>query len=265
MLYSCFAKLYGQDLGNDMHRKHYALTAYSRNWMNSKSLSGNPAILSQLSQGGLAVNASRPYLISALNHVGITGNVKTNSGGIGLDVNYGGFQGYNELKAGFAYGRKVGENLDLGLQVNINHISISSYGATSNFSVEAGTTWHLSDQFQTGVKITNPVFSKNDLKQVVRWPTIYSVGFGYDASPGFFIGTVFEKQEDNPVNVSCGIQYKPIDQIFLRMGISSLAPSAWFGVGILYKQIEIDVTSYYHQQLGWSPGLMALFNFNQKK
>ncbi len=233
--------------------------------MNTNSFPGNPAVLSRLVNSSIAIKTSRHYLLTDLNDVGLIGNIRTNSGGFGLDLSYDGFSGYNEIKTGFAYARKMGENLDLGLQINFNKLSINSYGSASNFSVEAGTIWEITDQFHTGIQIVNPIFGNDDSKQVVQWPTIYSVGFGYDVSPGFFIGTVFEKTPGNPVNIICGFQYRPVRQFFLRMGLSSLAPAAWFGIGFLYKHLEIEITTYYHQHLGISPGLMLLFSFNRKR
>jgi hypothetical protein len=88
---------------------------------------------------------------------------------------------------------------------------------------------------------------------------------GYDASEKFFISAEIEKEEDQPVNVNAGMQYKFLPQLLARVGMSTATSSAWFGLGLTIKTLRIDVTTNYHPQLGITPGLMLLFNFNKKE
>ncbi|MEI9911792.1 MAG: hypothetical protein WDO71_20355 [Bacteroidota bacterium] len=87
---------------------------------------------------------------------------------------------------------------------------------------------------------------------------------GYEASEKFFFNIEIIKEEDQPVNVNAGIQYKFIPQLLVRAGMSTSTSSAWIGLGLFLKSFRIDVTTSYHPQLGITPGLLLLFNFNEK-
>jgi hypothetical protein len=50
-----------------------------------------------------------------------------------------------------------------------------------------------------------------------------------------------------------------------RGGITSATSTAYFGAGLFLKSFRIDVTAAYHQQLGITPGLLFLYNFNNKQ
>ena len=87
---------------------------------------------------------------------------------------------------------------------------------------------------------------------------------GYDASSKFFISAAIEKEEDQPVNVNAGLQYKFLPQLLARAGMSTATSSAWIGLGLTFKSLRMDITTSYHPQLGITPGLLLLFNFKGK-
>ncbi|MFZ1311469.1 MAG: hypothetical protein WAR38_01325, partial [Chitinophagaceae bacterium] len=59
--------------------------------------------------------------------------------------------------------------------------------------------------------------------------------------------------------------YRFIPQLLVRAGLSSATSSAWAGLGLLIKSFRLDVTTSWHPQLGVTPGLLVLFNFNKKE
>ena len=164
-----------------------------------------------------------------------------------------------------AYGRKIGEKVDIGAQFNYNAIRISGYGSSSAVSFEIGTVLHLTDQLHIGIHANNPVGGKFGKDQEEKLPSVYSFGLGYDVSDKFFFSAEIMKEEDQPVNVNVGMQYKLLPQILTRVGMETATSSAWAGIGVSWKVFRIDVTTTYHPQLGVSPGLLMLFNFNQKE
>ncbi|MEI2738612.1 MAG: hypothetical protein V9F01_07495 [Chitinophagaceae bacterium] len=93
---------------------------------------------------------------------------------------------------------------------------------------------------------------------------MYSFGIGYDASEKFIVSAEIQKEEDQPVNVNAGLQYKFIPQLLVRAGMSSATSAAWLGLGLTIKSFRLDVTTSYHPQLGITPGVLMLFNFNRK-
>ena len=121
------------------------------------------------------------------------------------------------------------------------------------------------DQNRLGIEIPNYNSANMDIElsknEEEKLTSIYSAGIGYEASEKFFISVEIEKEEDRPVNVDAGLQYKFLPQLMTRAGLSSATSTAWMGVGISIRSFRIDAAASYHPHLGITPGLMFLFNF----
>ena len=246
------------------------LGAYSFNHVDVFSFTSNPASLAQLKNSSAGVYAERRFLLSELNSYTAIMGLPTTSGNFAVKANYSGFSDYNETQSGLAYGRKLGHKIDIGAQFNYYGIRIAGYGNASAISFEAGAVLHITERLHAGVHVNNPVggkFGKNhpDSDREEKLSSLYSFGLGYDASEKFLVSAVIEKEEDQPVNVTAGLQYKFLPQLLARAGISSATSTGWLGLGLTLRSFRLDITAGYHPQLGVTPGLLFLFNFNIKK
>ncbi len=115
-----------------------------------------------------------------------------------------------------------------------------------------------------GIHVNNPVGGKFGKDQQEKLSSVYAVGLGYEASDKFFISAEIEKEEDQPVNVNAGLQYKFIPQLLVRAGMSSATSSAWLGLGLTIKSFRLDVTTSYHPQLGITPGVLFLVPLSKR-
>lgn len=240
------------------------LGAYSLSHSDIFSFTANQASLAQLKHAAAGVYGERRFLLSELNNYTATAGLITSSGNFGMKATYSGFSDYNETQIGLAYGRKLGSKIDAGAQFNYNGIRIAGYGNAAALSFELGVIMHLTDKFHAGIHVNNPVGGKFGKDQQEKLSSVYAVGFGYEASEKFFVSAEIEKEEDQPVNVNAGIQYRFIPQLLVRAGLSSATSSAWAGLGLSIKSFRLDVTTSWHPQLGVTPGLLVLFNFNKK-
>ncbi len=221
----------------------------------------NQASLAQLKNSSIGVYGERRFLLSELNNYTAAVGVPTHSGNFGLKINYAGFADYYESQLGLAYGRKLGNKIDVGLQFNYNSIRVSSYGNSSAISFELGSVLHITEKLHAGLHLNNPVGGKFGKDNQEKLSSVYGFGIGYDASEKFLVSAEIEKEEDQPVNVNAGFQYKFIPQLLVRVGMSSATSSAWLGLGLTVKSFRLDVTTSYHPQLGITPGILMLFNF----
>ena len=87
---------------------------------------------------------------------------------------------------------------------------------------------------------------------------------GYEASEKFFVSIEIEKEENQPVNVNAGLQYKFLPQLIARTGISTNTSNVYAGVGLILKSLRLDVVAGYHPQLGVTPGLLLIYSFSKK-
>ncbi len=259
-----------QTLRRPVAAAHTGMGAYSLNHVDVFSFTANQAALAQLKNGSAGVYGDRRFLLSELNNYTAVIGLPTASGNFAVKANYSGFSDYNETQFGLAYARKLGNKVDIGVQFNYQGIRIAGYGNASAFSFEAGTILHVTDRLHTGIHVNNPVggkFGKDhpDSYREEKLSSVYSFGLGYDASEKFLVSAEIEKEEDQPVNVNAGMQYKFLPQVLARAGMSSATSSAWLGIGLTIKSFRLDITAGYHPQLGVTPGLLLLFNFNRKK
>lgn len=241
------------------------LGAYSFSHADVFSYTSNQASLAQLKNASAGLYGEKRYYLEDLSLYKLAVAIPTNSGNFGFNSGYYGFSDYNESQVGLAYARKLGDKVDIGVQFNYNMIRVAGYGNTSAINFEIGTILHLTGKLLAGVHAYNPAGGKFGKNQEEKLASIYKVGFGYEASQKFFVSAEIEKEEDQELNVNAGIQYKILPQLMARGGIATAASNAYFGVGFFLKSFRIDVTAAYHQQLGITPGLLFLYNFNKKQ
>ena len=261
---NCFFLL-AQTLRRPVAAGYTGLGAYSLNHVDVFSFTSNQASLAQLKNISAGVYGERRFLLSELNTYTAAIGLPTSTGNFGVKANYSGFSDYNETQLGLAYGRKLGSKVDIGAQFNYNAIRIAGYGNASAISFELGTILHVTERLHAGVHVNNPVGGKFGKDQQEKLSSVYSFGLGYDASEKFFVSAEIEKEEDQPVNVNAGMQYKFLPQLLARIGISSATSTGWLGLGLTLKSFRIDVTAGYHPQLGVTPGVLFLFNLNKKR
>ena len=241
------------------------LGAYSTDHTDVFSFTNNQASLAQMKNASAGVYGEKRFMLDELSLYQLAIAVPTNSGNFGVKAGYFGFSDYNESQMGLAYARKLGSKIDVGVQFNYNSIQVSGYGNSSAINFEIGTVFHLTDKLNVGIHACNPVGGKFGKNAEEKLASVYTVGLGYEASEKFFVSTEIEKEENQPVNVNAGMQYKFLPQLLARVGITTNTSNVYAGVGLFLKTFRLDVVASYHPQLGVTPGLLLLYDFKKKK
>jgi hypothetical protein len=244
---------------------YLATGAYSKEHVDVFSFLTNQAALAEIKNISIGVFAERRFLLNELNSYTAAIAMPTSTGNFGLKTSYYGFSSYNETQIGLAYGRKLGSKIDMGAQFDYSGTTIPGYGNASALSFEIGMLMHITDKLHAGIQVNNPAGGKFGKAQQEKLSSVYSFGFGYEASDKFLFSIQTEKEEDQPVNVNAGMEYDFLPQLKARAGISSATSTMWFGAGLSWKNIRVDITSSYHPVLGISPGLLFVFNPGQNK
>lgn len=253
-----------QTLQKPLQSSYTGLGAYSSVHTDIFSFINNQASLAGLKNFSAGVFGERRFMLNELNNYMAVAGIPTHSGNFGLKATYSGFTDYNETQLGLAYARKLGKKVDIGAQFNYNGIRIAGYGNASAISFELGSILHITDKLHAGIQVNNPVGGKFG-KEQEKLPSVYSFGVGYDASEKFMLTAEVEKEENQPINVNAGFQYRFIEQLQVRAGVSSAASIVWAGVGVRLNAVRIDITSNYHPHLGITPGLMLVFDLKKQQ
>ena len=254
-----------QSLRYSVSMPYISLGAYSKKQADVFSFGNNQAALASVKATSVGIYGERRFLLNETSLYSLAAAIPTSLGNFGLQLNYSGFKNFNENKIGLAYGRSLGSKVDIGVQFNYYGYRIPTYGNASTINFEAGAIVHFSEKLSGGIHIYNPVAGKLGKSGDEKLAAAYKMGVGYDASENFYVSAEIIKEEDKPVNVTGGIQYHFKKQFFVRAGFVSETTSGFGGVGIAWKTLRLDVSANYHPQLGFSPGLLLVANFKEKK
>lgn len=248
-----------QTVRNPITLTYPRTTTYSSLQQDVFSFVSNQAALASIKNFTAGVYGERRFMLQDLAGYSAAAAMPTTSGNFGFNAGYFGAAGYNEAVLSVAYARHLGEKIDVGVQFNYNSFRISNYGNASAVNFDAGLIIHLTGQLHAGLHAYNPTGSKMGKQGEERLPSIYSAGFGYDASEKFFFGAEVEKVEDLPLNVHAGMQYLFDEKLLARAGVSTSNSIFYFGVGYFLSDFRIDATASVHPQLGLTPGLMLVY------
>jgi len=263
-LFGTDSKGFSQTVRTAISAAYLGLGAYSNNHIDVFSFQRNQAALARLKQTSAGLYVEKRFLLKELSLYNAAFALRTHSGNFGLDARYYGFADYNEMQLGLAYGRGLGNRIDVGVQFNYYGVRVGGYGKASTFNFDIATIVHLTDKLNAGVRVYNPVGGKLGNAEEEKLASLYSFGFGFEASEKFFMSAEIEKEQSQPVNVNAGFQYKFLDRLMARIGIASATSSMYFGIGVELKSFRLDATSSYHQQLGISPGLLLSLPLSHK-
>jgi hypothetical protein len=264
LLIFCYSSVRAQTVRRPVAALYTGLGAYSINHVDVFSFTNNQASLAQMKNVSAGAYGERRFMLDELSLYQLSIAVPTKSGNFGVKAAYFGFSEYNESQLGLGYARKLGAKLDVGVQFNYNGVQLAGYGNASAVNFEIGTILHLTDKLNAGIHAYNPVGGKFGKNAEEKLASVYAVGLGYEASEKFFVSAEIEKEENQPVNVNAGMQYRFLAQLMGRAGIATNTSNLYAGVGLFLKTFRIDVVASYHPQLGITPGLLLIYNSSKK-
>jgi hypothetical protein len=255
--------LNAQSLRYSVGMPYINLGAYSTKQLDPFSFTSNQAALAQIKDAGVGIYGERRFLLAENSVYGLAVAIPTKKGNIGLQANYAGFANFNEQKAGLAYARSLGSKVDVGVQFNYYGYKIPAYNNASTINFEVGAIVHVTDKINAGIHVYNPVSSKLGKDGEEKLAAAYKLGLGYDATDNFYFSTEIVKEEDQPINVTGGVQYHFKKQFFARAGFRTDNSTGFAGIGFIVSDFRIDVATSFHPQLGISPGILLIYNFKK--
>ena len=186
----------------------------------------------------------------------------TKSGNFGLSLSYFGYSKYNESKIGLGYGKKLGDKISIGVQIDYFNTYISeNYGSKGTALGEVGILAEPMENFFVGVHVFNPTMSQVADYDNERIPTIFKIGLGYKFADNLFISGETEKDIDFSPVFKVGVEYMMMDDFYLRAGISTNPIQNSFGIGYVLNKLKVDVAFSLHQVLGVTPHFTVVYEF----
>jgi hypothetical protein len=186
---------------------------------------GNQAGLAWLQGFSATVQGEQRFLIGEIRSVAAAAALPTSSGTFGLNIQYFGFEAFNEQRIGLAYGRQLLENFSIGAQVDLLNTRIQEYGSNMAVTFELGAQARISKQLIFGIHAYSPAEIK--ILEDEALPTVFSSGIAYLPSEKVFVTLELEKDIQFPLRVKGGFEYQVID-ILLSESRFSNQPGAGF-------------------------------------
>lgn len=226
------------------------------------SIGANPAGITILSKPTLAANYTKLLVDNDLSTQAIAFVLPSKNNFIGFSFNRYGISQYNEIKAGLAIAKKFGNDLSISIRGNYHQISITNYDSTSGFSVDVGAMYKLNDLLTFGFYINNPSlqsFSTKIIKTSI--PTDFHFGSSYQFSDKLLMATTISKNFKGKADFSLGIDYKVIELISLRAGLSVKPFKHYAGFGFNYRNLMIDFAVENDPNLSYTPQIALAYAF----
>jgi hypothetical protein len=223
------------------------------------SFTTNQATLGRVKLLGAAAYSSRLFMLNELNHFYAACSFPTNSGGFGISVNGLGNTSYRSVQTGLAYGRKLSEQVDVGMQVNYHSLHVNGYGNAGTVSIEGGMIMQLTGPLRGGVHVFYPASKIETKEGVETFPAIYRMGFGYTVSKQALLQVNIEKEQGAKTAVLPSISYLIAEKVIAKAGLSTATSSYFFSAGFLLRYIQLNAVATYQPRLGITPGLMIVY------
>jgi len=188
----------------------------------------------------------------------------TKTGCFGLSINSYGSKNFNTKKFGLGYAKKLSERFSAGLQLDYINIYIAdNYGTKGLFTFELGLFAKATENIHIGAHVFNPIRAKLIAYNDERLPVVMNLGIQWTASENFIFSAEAESDINNKLILKTGLEYRIIDMLYARLGISNNPNMVSFGAGLHLGNFRIDFSSSMHQVLGYSPQFSFIYELDK--
>ena len=230
------------------------------------SAGNNQAATAFIEKPSVGIFYGNSFFLKGLNDFAFVGAFPIKKAGtIGVSINYLGYNAYNDKKIGLSYSLKLIKELSIGLQLDYLNTKIgNNYGSKNYFTFEFGIFAQPIKELSIGAHIYNPLSLTVDEASNEKVPTIFKLAATYNIKNMVFLTAETEKDIRDEFIFRFGLDYRPIDILSLRGGISTQPITGVFGVGFNVKGLKIDLNSSFHPNLGFSTQAGLSYAFGKK-
>ena len=179
---------------------------------------------------------------------------------VGVNYRYFGYEKRNDFKFGLAVGKRLGEKFAMGVQMDYFHTHVAGdYGDYGILCGEIGLLCEPVEHLFIGAHLFNVTQSKQKVTLDERVPTVMRFGIGYTIAEKATVTVETEKDSRMDAVFKGGLEYSPINDLFLRCGVSNGNLYQYtFGLGYTWNRFTMDVSFSHHKLLGYSPHISLI-------
>ena len=224
----------------------------------------NPANVAHAASLSAGIYGERRYMLEGLQQFCGLVRFPLVKSGLGLQLDYAGSALMNETALGIAYGKKLGEQLSVGIRFQYYQLQVPGYVRAPALWAGAGLLFQLTPQLQTGFSFTRSAkpqlhSSEPPLTQVYRF------GMGYEPSQRVCISTDWIKETNKNLMGVIALRYAFEEGFRLRLAWQTTTQQPVAGAGLYWKGSWTDLLISYHPHLGFTPAFQMSWNASGKK
>jgi hypothetical protein len=181
---------------------------------------------------------------------------------LSLSYRFFGYTKYNDTKIGLGIGRKFTDHFSAGIQINyMQNFFAEGYGTYNALTAEIGLLAEPLQNLNIGFHVFNPTLAKNDASENEVLPTIIRCGISYTIESKASLYLEAEKQLEIKPLFRAGLEITPIENLYFRLGFSTLIEQYSVGIGYKLKKIKADIAFSNNAVLGFSPKASLAYEF----
>ena len=237
--YFCLLTNYAQDGTFHFGARHAGMAGASITLGDEYSLFNNVGGLGRVQNHALFAGYQNRYTISEFQVIGGGGIFHHHLGNMGVGYYKFGDAIFSQQKLHLAIGNKL-QMVSLGLGVDWVQYDITSVGTQQVLAIQFGGIAEITPQFFFGAHIFNLNQATLISETGEQLPTVMKGGLSYRPTDELMLNAEIEKDLDFDEVFKAGIEYRIVEKVFVRTGISTRPFIGAFGLGFHPKQLKFD-------------------------
>ncbi len=230
------------------------------------STTNNIGALGMIDQYQMAVAYENRFFLPQVGMRSIAFAGPLGGGSIGVVGHNYGYAGYANNRLGLGYARKLSDYVSLGVQVDYVQVRMGDiYGSKSTLVGEVGVLIMPTEKIRLGAHVYNPTRSKLANFDDERIPTSLRIGGQYIFSEKVSLLLELDKDMDLKLNIKSGIEYTPVESMFIRAGFATAQNAFNLGFGYKWNGLQADVSANVSQNLGYSSTVALSYQFGKRE
>jgi len=169
---------------------------------------------------------------------------------------------YSEQRVHLAISNQI-QLVSLGFGVDLLQYNLSSIGSSRAVAIQFGGIAEITPQLRFGAHIFNLNQAKVDRESGEKIPTVMKAGLAFLPSEELILTAEVEKDLDFKEIVRAGVEYKLVESVYLRTGISTEPFLGSFGLGFHPRNLKFDYAFSRDSRLGNSHEVSLAYTFKK--
>lgn len=225
----------------------------------------HPASLCWNVPAGIAINASKPYIIANLHDFSLAAHLPTpKAGNFFLTSSFKGTSFMYNLETKIGYAKLLSKQISLATAFNYNRWFIQEYNARNFYNFELGLTYKPKPFLDIGFQLKNPIPWKVNNYNNQRTPVILKTGISYFYKEKLIVALEYVQNLKGKPEFRFGLEYSPHKRVAFQTGYNSTAHAVSLGSSLLFKNIRCEFSCNWKPSVGFTPAMGIQFLFPPK-